>query len=163
MSDAGDLDPEELEALLQEEIDQYDRHNRESAAALTSAGIINWRELPDEDARAAWVELRSWVEWFTARYQISGTVVPNCWWRHGVLVEELSALHTAHTALFASTDSGLGPIGWHERYTLAKTRIQNVSSTLGCTNGHEDPKRRDWSTATDEDAWDAWTSRAHGN
>ena len=63
MSDAGDLDPEELEALLQEEIDQYDRHNRESAAALTSAGIINWRELPDEDARAAWVELRSRVAW----------------------------------------------------------------------------------------------------
>ena len=163
MSDAGDLDPEELEALLQEEIDQYDRHNRESAAALTSAGVINWRERPDEEARAAWVELRSWVEWFTARYQISGTVVPNCWWRHGVLVEELSALHTAHTALFASTDSGLGPIGWHERLPAAKQRLKEASAPLGCTTGqHQDKKPRDWSTVTDEDDWVTWSAQAHG-
>lgn len=155
-----EFDVDEAAAMMQAEIDL---DNRQAATEIDAVWVVNWRELDDETARDVWIDLRGWVEWFTVRYDISATVVPDCWWRHGALVEELSALRGAHRALFDAADTGLGPIGWHERYTLAKTRIQNVSSTLGCTNGHEDPKRRDWSTATDEDAWDAWTSRAHGN
>ena len=52
--------------------------------------------------------LRDWVEWFTVRYDVPVSVVPNCWWRHGALVEELSALHVAHLAAFDASDAGFG-------------------------------------------------------
>lgn len=163
MNDADDFDPDELEALIEAEIEQYDLQSREDAVALTSAGIINWRELRDEESRAAWADLREWVEWFTSRYQISATVIPDCWWRHGVLVEELSALRTAHCALFSPDDTGLGPIGWHERLPPARERLKVASSSLGCsTGGHSDKKLRDWTHSTDETAWAAWSAQPHG-
>lgn len=147
-------------AVMQAEIDL---DNRQAAAELDAVWVVNWRELDDETAHDVWVDLRDWVEWFTLRYQVSPTVVPDCWWKHGWLVEELSALRSAHRALFDPNDTGLGPIGWHERYALAAERIKKASASSGCTNGHQETRPiRDWSAATDETEWDTWITRAHG-
>ena len=87
---------------------------------------------------------------------------PPCWWKHGHLVEELSALHTAHTAAFDSSDAGFGPIGWHERLSLAMPRLTRAYAG-GCGNGHRDINPRSSIGQIDEQEWDAWTSQAHAH
>ncbi|MGN6221666.1 MAG: hypothetical protein ACTHNQ_19370 [Microbacterium sp.] len=121
--------------------------------------IVDWRHLSDEQARAEWGMLREWVEWFTVRYNVPVSVVPPCWFKHGALVEELSALHIAHLAAFDSSDTGLGPIGWHERLAQANGRLQRAGA--GCTSGHFDVKPRSWNAALDETEWDAWIDQSH--
>lgn len=158
--DFDDFTVDEAAAAMQAEIDL---DNRQAAAEIDAVWVVNWRELDNETAHDVWVDLREWVEWFTLRYQVSPTVVPDCWWKHGWLVEELSALRSAHRALFDPHDTGLGPIGWHERYALAAERIKKASSSAGCTNGHQGTRPiRDWSVATDESEWDQWITHAHG-
>ena len=163
MSSADDWSPEEAEAALLEELSGFDFDNRANGAEAAAGEVVNWRELEDARAPEVWTDLRGWVEWFTLRYQISTSVVPNCWWKHGRLVEELSALRSAHAALFSTEDSGLGPIGWHERLTLALQRIKEASSGLGCTSGHVSKKSvRDWSAVDDTKEWEAWITQGHG-
>jgi len=123
---------------------------------------FNWRTLADNAAPAEWAALRAWVEWFTVRYAIPVSTVPNCWWQHGALVEELSALHTAHNAAFDRADAGFGPINWHERLTLALPRLTRAYGG-GCNTGHKPTKPRTWTEATNEQEWDTWTTQAHAH
>lgn len=152
-------DPEEVLAAA---MAGFHPGNRYRTSAPIGAHIVNWRTLTDHDARKAWDELRAWVEWFTVRYRISETVIPPCWYKHGHLVEELSALHTAHTAAFDPSDAGLGPIGWHERLSLALPRLTRAYSG-GCARGHDPLTPRTWTTTVDEQEWDAWTRKAHAH
>ena len=55
-------------------------------------------------------------------FQRPGDADPDCWWRHGGLVEELSALHTSWVAAYDTVDAGYGPIGWLERFQTAIER-----------------------------------------
>lgn len=162
-----DMSPEELAAFLDVELDNYDSldlDKRATGAAAAGGYTVNWRELADADARAVWTALRDWVQWFTVRYGVGKSVVPNCWFRHGALVEELSALHSAHVALFDPSDSGLGPIGWHERLTLARQRLLEATKLTGCTDdAHREPRARRWDNVTADDEWDQWSSQAHAN
>lgn len=148
---------EELDALAIAELLAV--HKAPSDAL--GAHVVDWRRMSDDDARKEWNELRAWVEWFTVRYNVPVSVVPNCWWRHGALVEELSALHVAHLAAFDQSDAGFGAIGWHERLSLATPRLSRAGA--GCASGHDEIRPRSWSTATDEAEWDAWTSEAHAH
>lgn len=134
----------------------------DTSAATLGVEVVNWRTLPDHKAREAWAALRAWVEWFTVRYDIPVSIVPDCWFKHPALVEELSALHAAHTASFDHRDTGLGPIGFHERLSLALPRLTKAYAG-GCARGHSTHTPRSWSTATDEQEWDAWTTTAHAH
>jgi hypothetical protein len=134
----------------------------QAPSAPIGGGAIDWSTLEGEDARKAWAALREWVEWFTVRYRISESTVPACWWKHGQLVEELSALHIAHRAAFHSSDSGFGPIGWHERLSLTLPRLTRAYAG-GCARGHDILKPRSWASSTDEQEWDAWTTQAHAH
>jgi hypothetical protein len=138
------------------------RDDRAGSSRPIGASTVNWYTLTDTDAGPAWAALRAWVEWFTVRYRISESVVPVCWFKHGQLVEELSALHTAHTASFDSTDTGYGPIGWHERLSLALPRLSRAYSG-GCARGHDPLTPRSWTNVVDEQEWDAWTTQAHAH
>lgn len=133
---------------------------RQESSAPIGATTINWRRLEDAKAAPEWEQLREWVEWFIGRYNIPVSVVPDCWWKHGALVEELAALHTAHDAAFYTSDNGFGPIGWHERLTLALPRLSRAYSG-GCTNGHRTIKPRTMPDVPGEEEWPAWTTRAH--
>src|SRR5690606_22327414 len=130
-------------------------HSRRGDSAPLGAHVINWRVLSDPNARDAWARLREWVEWFSVRYDVPISTVPPCWWKHPSLVEELSALHTAHTAAFDASDTGFRPISWHERLTLAMPRLTRAYAG-GCTRGHSPHKPRSWADTTDEQEWDAW-------
>ena len=100
---------------------------------------VNWRTLPDDEARAEWDALRAWVEWFTVRYRHPRSA--SCRTAGGStaqLVEELSALHIAHLAAFDSSDAGFGPIGWHERSRLAHARALTRVRRQAARSGHDD-------------------------
>jgi len=160
MTDDGD--ERDVDDLLAEEMSDFEPDIRYGSSAPLGAQVINWRTLTNAEARAAWKELRAWVEWFTVRYRISESVVPACWYKHGQLVEELSALHIAHTAAFDPSDAGFGPIGWHERLSIALPRLTRAYAG-GCSRGHDPLKPRSWTGVVDEQEWDAWTSQAHAH
>ncbi|MDF2506215.1 MAG: hypothetical protein K0Q52_74 [Microbacterium sp.] len=161
MTDQPDIGSEEVERLLAEQLgfDPFDRH---TPSDIIGGDTINWRTLTSADAAAVWEALREWVEWFTTRYSVPVSTVPDCWWQHGQLVEELSALHAAHNAAFDPSDTGFGPIGWHERLSIALPRLSRAYGG-GCTNGHRPTKPRTWDDVTDETAWTAWTRQAHAH
>ncbi|MGH1524217.1 hypothetical protein ACRAWC_09340 [Leifsonia sp. L25] len=120
--------------------------------------VINWRTLEDEDAPQVWTDLREWVVWFTHRYNIASRKVPPCWFKHGALVEELSALHTAWLVSYDSLDAGYGPIGWHERLAVAIPRLATWYNGE-CHNGHSElPQTGD---TADLPEWSAWIGRSH--
>mgnify|MGYP004504021007 CR=1 FL=1 len=79
-----------------------------------------------------------------------------------MLVEELSALHTAHIAAFDPSDTGFGPISWHERLAIAVPRLTRAYGG-GCATEHRVTKPRTWDGVTDEAAWTAWTIQAHAH
>jgi hypothetical protein len=152
----ADHDPLDLDFLLREEISDVDF---EIPAASPVSGV-DWRTLTDADARAAWDALREWVEWFTVRYNISESMVPTCWYKHGNLVDELSALHTAHLVAFDPSDTGFGPIRWHEQLSEALPRLRKAYYAQ-CSRGHDSFKPRPWTNVVDEQEWEGWVSRAH--
>jgi len=126
--------------------------------AVTGVRITRWRDIPAEEKPQAWDELRAFVEWLVARYALAGNVIPRCWFRHPPLVEELSALRAAWDASFdVDTDGGLGPIGWHERFALARERFTKYAYKGECRSGHMDPPAI--TLPVDEEEWATWKSQ----
>jgi hypothetical protein len=66
-----------------------------------------------------------WVDWLVSRYQL-GHVIPPCWWAHGPMVEELSALETAWRGAYSyngvAPDSG---VIWHEHLARCLARLHS--------------------------------------
>lgn len=155
-----EYDPD-VEQLLLESL-RFDPTRRDGSSAAIGGDTINWRTLRDEDAADVWEALRAWVEWFTTRYNIPVSTVPPCWWQHDALVEELSALHTSHVAAFDPSDTGFGPLSWHERLAIAIPRLTRAYGG-GCSTEHRPTKPRSWAGVTDETAWTAWTTQAHAH
>ncbi|MGC0252154.1 DUF4913 domain-containing protein [Pseudactinotalea sp. Z1748] len=137
-----DIPIEELAAALEGDDHWSDKAlaDRTGGQEVIGPAIINWREIETETRNEAAQHLIDWVHgWLIPRYALQDKDLPECWWRHGMLIEELSALHTAWLVAFHETDGGNGPIGWHERFALARTRMK-----VGCAAGvHRDkPLRR---------------------
>ncbi len=153
----------ESDARLAAELSYASTHpldygDRDGPSDPIGAHAVNWRTLAPEEAAEEWVELREWVEWFTVRYNIAQSTIPNCWWQHGHLVEELSALHTARVAAFDPSDTGYGPISWHERLASALPRLTRAYGG-GCGGSHHNLPSRSWADVTDETAWTTWLAR----
>jgi hypothetical protein len=121
---------------------------------------VNWRTLTDDDAPAVWAALGEWVDWFVTRYQLSTRRIPACWYRHGDLVEELSALHTAWEASYSPLDGGYGPIGWHERLTVSLQRLA-AAYPAECTDGHSEPLHFPVAAVTGTDGFRDWARTNH--
>jgi hypothetical protein len=120
-----------------------------------------WRDLDPETARTAWAELDLWVRWFVSTYRVSTSVVPDCWWRHAELVAELYALQRAEHASFGEPDSGFGPLGFHERMSLAVERLRIHTKAIGCVGlqAHREAKPR--VMPADGSEFLAWSSEPH--
>ena len=103
-----------------------------------------WRELTAVQAGTVWGDLVVWVRWLVATYQLTTSVVPDCWWRHTEIVAELYALHRAELASYASDDPGFGPLAFHERLPHAVERLRTHTRTAGCVGlqAHKDPALR---------------------
>ena len=47
-----------------------------------------------------------WIRWCVRRYGLDHRTIPPCWYQHGALVEELSALRTGWQAAHTPTAPG---------------------------------------------------------
>lgn len=129
---------EQLAAELDDDWSPEALADRDGGRDMVSPAIVNWRDIDDEDREEACRALAEWVQdWLVPRYALTRKVVPDCWYRHPAMVEELSALHTAWMVAFDETDAGYGPIGWHERFALARAR---EAFREKCAEGHRDER-----------------------
>lgn len=62
-----------------------------------------WRSLDRHDAARLWDDLVDWVWWLRDRYELTETV-PGCWYRHGPVVEEFTALFAWWRSTHAAAD-----------------------------------------------------------
>lgn len=62
-------------------------------------GAHLWHTLTAEQAAVAWTTLTEWVDWLIDRYSLD-EAVPECWYRHGAIVDELDALRAAWAAAY---------------------------------------------------------------
>lgn len=131
----------------------FDLNDRDTASdMIASAGAIRWEDLTGERRIDTWQKLREFVHWWAARYSIPKNQLPDCWFQHPAIVEELTALKSARQASFSDQDQGLGPIGWHERMALLRARLETHYKGE-CQNGHIGARARE----TDKDhEWETW-------
>lgn len=129
--------------------------------APRNVGVTHrWRDMSSAQAEVVWQSLLDWVRWFVATYQLTTSVVPDCWWRHSEIVAELYALQRAEMASFAPDDSGFGPLAFHERLPHAVERLRTHTRTAGCVGlqSHKEPSPR---AVTADAAFDEWKLSAH--
>ncbi len=116
--------------------------------------VVNWRELDPADAGPIWEELDEWVRW--ARYRYDLRMLQPCWFKHPIVVEQLSALHTAWTVLFSDEDSGMGPITFLEKVHEAEQVLRPAIQGCSMRECHF-VALREWPDAADDGAWTALT------
>jgi hypothetical protein len=156
MSDDHDLPP--IEDLLggMDDFDMLfgDANSHDPSQTMIDGGVVNWRELDPADESAVWGQLRVFVDWLIDRYQLTESLIPDCWYQHGRLVEELSALRSAWVSSFSSLDAGYGPIGWHERFAALTSRISGEGDS--CGSGHMPVYTR--KRVDDAHTWAEWVA-----
>jgi hypothetical protein len=106
---------------------------------------VAWTRVTAADAPAQWAALDAWVRWLVTRYALDHRDVPQCWYRHGCLVEELSALRCAHMMAFDPSQSANAPSDWHTTFGNARARIRDWNARAGCKPGqHRADTTADW-------------------
>ncbi|MFF0818379.1 hypothetical protein ACFYVR_25015 [Rhodococcus sp. NPDC003318] len=98
-------------------------------------GRFTWRELDQDQAAQLWAELADWVEWFRDRYELAALILP-CWFRHGPIVEELTAAMAAHRVAYEHTkvSYSFSPATWHYQvYAPLLGRLKSYKDS-SCTN-----------------------------
>ncbi len=112
----------------------------DAVARARGAEVVRWADLDAAVAAETWSALRLWVSWLLERYVVK-EVPRGCWWRHGLLVEELTALWLAWQAAFGEKADATSPLIWHEHFDRARDRIrQRMQQQGNCSSGeHADP------------------------
>lgn len=128
----------------------------EYLAQSPEGGAWTWKCLDPYETVALMSELREWVDWFTGRYELRGTIKP-CWFRHGPVIEELTGLYVAWRAVFKEQPRAYTEeiIAWHDRWLWPLVRRTNEFGWMkNCTaNGHKEPST--YATATNQEWFDA--------
>ncbi len=96
--------------------------------------------------------LARWVEWMQERYASTGDWLRPCWWRHGFVVEELSALRTSWLGVYSADEppAPTAALTWHEQAEKCRERIRRTISTgPGCTAVSHKPDQ----SVTDDPRW----------
>ncbi len=111
---------------------------------------VGWDRVSAAEAPAQWAALDRWVCWLVTRYALDHRDVPPCWYRHGPLIEELSALRGAHGAAFGPSQPASGPADWHTTFGFTHARMRDWGARTGCKPGqHRDDTPADWATNRD--------------
>lgn len=104
---------------------------------------IMWAARTLDEHRYLLEELDIWVTWLVDHYSLDRRYVPECWTKHWELIEELSALHLAWQAAYATTAHTDAALTWHERLALARGRLAEWTARTGCRGGaHRGPLSR---------------------
>ena len=127
-----DLDDAGLDALVDQVLGQAPRP-------------VTWAHLDRDHAADHWAALDGWVRWLVRRYALDHRDLPPCWYAHGDLVEELSALRTAHQGAFDPAGPASGPAEWHQIFANTRARLQLGVARTGCrATEHRAPAPPDW-------------------
>lgn len=120
-----------------------------------------WRDMSAQQSESVWTALAGWVRWLVATYQLTTSVVPDCWWKHPEIVAELYALQRAEQASYTPDDPGFGPLAFHERLPHAVERLRTHTRTAGCVGlqSHKEPAPRILSV--DDPAFLEWQALPH--
>ncbi len=111
---------------------------------------ICWPRLDRDEAYTAWQGLDAWIRWCVRRYGLDHRTIPPCWYRHGALIEELSALRTGWQAAHSATAPGNAPLEWHAMFMMARQRLQEWASRSGCHGGeHRAQQSSNWTDEPD--------------
>jgi hypothetical protein len=148
-SSAGAATPAELTAglgraftLIGTVTGQVDAILDELQARRPGGGIapIRWAELDAETADRTWADLYEWVTWLLDRYAIR-EIPRACWWKHGLIVEELTALWLAWQGAYAPDATSAAPLIWHQHLDHTRDRIRlRLGAQGNCvTAGHQPP------------------------
>jgi hypothetical protein len=105
---------------------------------------VSWKDLSREERDALWTEFVVWVLWLADRYEVTNDQLPrDCWWMHGAVVEELTALWTSHQSAYATEeDAGSAPYLWQDAWSRAIERIGRLWLGGTCRNGQHRPRHR---------------------
>ena len=115
-----------LQVALREQVEALaDRAGRSNGPT-----VFRWTDLPASTAGSAWSGLRDWTDWLTARHQVR-EVPRGCWWRHGFVVEELTALWWAWQAAYAEDADPSSPLAWLEHLDRARERLRTRLTLQG--------------------------------
>ena len=109
-----------------------------------------WHMLTAEQAEKRWIELRAWVEFLVQRNNIGAKEIPDCWYLHGGLVDELEALRWAWLEANRPEAKGTDPIWWRETLGRARTRWHQFNPNGCSTRSHSESTPRPF---TDEKDW----------
>lgn len=110
---------------------------------------ITWR-IDDADAQrtldaataaATWQELRRWVDWLVTRYALDHKVVPPCWYLHGAVVDELTALWGAWQLAYWPLGSAGDPANWMQIFANTRMRLTEWCGRRGCREDDHRPDR----------------------
>ena len=109
---------------------------------------ITWNKVKNEDRAELWAEFAAWVIRMADTYELTTEQLPHaCWWKHGAVVAELTALWTGWESAYGNEeDAAAGPYLWHDAWSRGIERIGRT--WLGeCTNGYHQTKSRTfWGT-----------------
>ncbi|MFE5406191.1 hypothetical protein ACFQ9Z_33490 [Streptomyces sp. NPDC056580] len=109
---------------------------------------VVWHKVRGEERAELWGEFTAWVIRMADTYELTTEQLPHaCWWEHGAVVAELTALWTGWESAYGEEDAAAGPYLWHDAWSRGIERIGR--SWLGeCTNGYHQAKSRTvWGTA----------------
>ena len=112
---------------------------------------VVWDELDDEEYDLLWPRFVRWVIWAADRYEMTTDQLPRqCWWLHGAVVEELTALWTSRQSAYAAgEDAGSAPYLWQDALARAIERFGRT--WLGtCRNGQHKQRHREMWAGDDQ-------------
>jgi len=125
---------EALVRRLEQRVDEFSG-DRQSPDHVTSPACIRTPSEPTGESIDL-EQLAKWVDWMQERYASTGDWLRPCWWRHGFVVEELSALRTSWLGVYSPDESPAltAALTWHEQAEKCRDRIRRTISTgPGCT------------------------------
>ncbi len=132
--DDGDVDAASVDLMIEQALARAPRP-------------IDWSHLGAEDAAEVWLALDEWVRALVTRYALDHREVPPCWYAHGDLVEELTALWVAHQGAYEPAGPATGPADWHHLLAATRSRLQLAAARTGCRNDqHRPPAPPAWAS-----------------
>ena len=111
-----------------------------TASAAGGVGVASWLDLPtgDTTALAVLTELIRWMEVVYLRYSDAAQSLPDCWFWHPDVVEELLWLMHAWCAAYHDDKAPVSHAAdWHDRYRPGVVRRINTTAGRCSLEAHQ--------------------------
>jgi hypothetical protein len=100
---------------------------------VETARSVVWPHLNAGEAFDTWNDLADWVDWLVTRFRLRPREVPPCWYRHGAVVEELTALWGCYELAYDPEQSASAAEDWLRLLADARLRLTEWMARCGRT------------------------------